>query len=215
MTVYYCALRGTINTAALGEVFSHSLGVESSGSSQVVAEAIRSAWTTLWGTAATGIGTMFMPTVTYTEATAAPVLDPMVPDLGAAWHAAFSPALAGRGTGKSLPSQCAVAVSLTAGNRPDGRPFKGRFYLPPPCDSAIDTNGMLPTATADNLAIGFKDFFEDLNQGGHYVSVWSRTTANLVNVVNLVRVGNKVDTIRSRRNAQPETYGSQAVIGPQ
>lgn len=215
MSVYYCALRGTIHTAALGEIFSHSLGVESSASAQVVATAVHDAWITLWGTAATGIGTMFTSTVTYTEATAAPVLDPMIPDLGAAWHAAFSPALVGRGTGKSLPSQCAVAVSLTAGNRADGRPFKGRFYLPPPDDTTTDVNGMLPQATADNLAVGFKDFFEDLNQAGHYVSVWSRTTDGLVNPVNLVRVGNKIDTIRSRRNAQPEAYGAQAVIGPQ
>lgn len=215
MTVYACTLRGTINTATLGEIFSHSLGIESSGSSQTVAEAVRAGWTTLWGTAATGIGTMFMPGVTYTEATAAAVLDPMVPNLGAAHHAAFTPPLAGRATGKSLPSQVAVAVSLTAGNRPDGRPFKGRFYLPSPSESAIDADGMLPLATTANLASGFKTFFETLNTAGHYVSVWSRTTADLVNVVNLVRVGNKVDTIRTRRNAQPEVYASQAVIGPQ
>lgn len=215
MTVYACTLRGTINTATLGEIFSHSLGVESSANAQTVATAIHDAWATLWGTAATGIGTMFMPTVTYTEATAAPVLDPLVPDLGAAYHAAFTPPLAGRATGKSLPSQVAVCVSFTAGNRPDGRPFKGRFYLPCPAETAIDTNGMLPTATTQNLAIGVKDFCEDLNQAGHYVSVWSRTTAGLTNVVNLVRVGNKVDTIRTRRNAQPEVYSSQAVIGPQ
>lgn len=215
MTVYACTLRGTINTATLGEIFSHSLGIESSANTQTVAEAVKAAWTTLWGTAATGIGTMFMPTVTYTEATAAQVIDPMVPNLGAAFHAAFTPPLAGRATGKSLPSQVAVAVSFTAGNRPDGRPFKGRFYLPCPADSAIDTNGMLPTATTANLALGMKDFLEDLNQAGHYASVWSRTTAGLVNVINLVRIGNKVDTIRSRRNAQPEVYSSQAVVGPQ
>lgn len=215
MTVYACTLRGTINSAALGEIFTHSLGVESSASTQAVAEAIKAAWTTLWGTAATGIGTMFMPTVTYTEATAAQVIDPMVPNLGAAFHAAFTPPLAGRATGKSLPSQIAVAISLTAGNRPDGRPFKGRFYLPPPAESAIDTNGMLPTATTGSLATGFKTFFETLNTAGHYVSVWSRTTEDLVNVVNLVRVGNKVDTIRTRRNAQPEVYSSQAIVGPQ
>lgn len=215
MAVYACTLRGTINTASLGEIFSHSLGIESSGTPQTVATAVHAAWTTLWGTAATGIGTMFMPSVTYTEVTAAQVLDPMVPNLGAAYHAAFTPPLAGRATGKSLPSQVAVAISLTAGTRPDGRPFKGRFYLPCPSDAAIDANGMLPTATTQNLALGIKDFCEDLNQGGHYVSVWSRTTEDLVNVVNLVRVGNKVDTIRTRRNAQPEVYASQAVIGPQ
>lgn len=36
------------------------------------------------------LNTMFNDEVVYTEATAAQVLDPMVPDLGAAYHAPFS-----------------------------------------------------------------------------------------------------------------------------
>lgn len=215
MSVYACSLRGTISTSAIGEIFSHSLGIESASSAAAVAQALHDHWATIWGTAATGLGTIFTPKVTYTEATAAAVLDPMVPELGAAAHSAFSPPLAGRATGDSLPSQTAIAISLTAGNRPDGRPFKGRFYLPTPHESFLDADGLIPSVTTANLASMFKQFFELMNTSGHYVSVWSRTTEDLVNPVNLVRVGNRVDTIRSRRNRFPEVYASEAVIGPQ
>lgn len=215
MAVYACKFRGTINTAQLGEEFTHTLGIDSAASETVVAQALHDEWESTWGTAATGLGTIFTSHVTYTEATAAKVLDPMVPDLGAAAHSAFTPPLAGRATGDMLPSQCSVAISLTAGNRPDGRPFKGRFYLPVPHESFLDVNGLIPAATTANLALLFKTFFEALNTAGHYVSVWSRTTEDLVNPVNLVRVGNRVDTIRSRRNRFPEVYAQQAVIGPQ
>lgn len=215
MTVYACTFRGTIDTAAIGEIFSHSLGIESSASAAAVAQALHDAWVTTWGTAATGLGTFFTPQITYTDCTAAQVIDPMVPDLGAAAHSPFTPPLAGRATGDMLPSQCSVAVSLTAGTRPDGRPFKGRFYLPTPHETALDASGLIPSATTANLATMFKTLFETLNSAGHIVSVWSRTTEDLVNAVNLVRVGNRVDTTRSRRNRQPEVYSSQAVIGPQ
>lgn len=215
MSVYACTLRGTIATATVGEIFSHSLGIESASPAATVAQALHDAWVSTWGTAATGLGTIFTNAITYTEATAAQVLDPMVPDLGAAAHSAFAPPLAGRATGDMLPSQIAVAISLTAGTRPDGRPFKGRFYLPTPHEAFLDVNGLIPSATTANLALMFKQFFEVLNTAGHYVSIWSRTTEDLVNPVNLVRVGNRVDTIRSRRNRFPEVYSSQAVIGPQ
>lgn len=214
MSVYACTFRGTIDSGTIGEIFSHSLGIESSASPAAVAQALHDEWVTLWGTAATGLGTFFTPQIEYTEATAAQVLDPMVPDLGAAAHSAFTPPLAGRAVGDMLPSQCAVAISLTAGTRPDGRPFRGRFYLPNPHEEALDLDGLLPTATTSNLATMFKDFFDRLNAAGHYVSVWSRTTEDLVNPVSLVRVGNRVDTIRSRRNRYPEVYSSQAVAGP-
>lgn len=214
MTVYHTTFRGTIQTGTLGEIFSHSLGIESAADELAVAQSLHDHWMTFWGTDALGMGTMFPPGVTYTETTCAKVLDPMVPDLGAAAHVAFTPPLVGRG-GDMLPSQCSLAISLTAGNRPDGRPFKGRFHLPTPHESAVGPDGTLPTATTQNLATAIKDFLDDLAGDGHYAVVWSRTVEDLVNPVTLVRVGNKVDTIRSRRNRFPEVYASQAIVGPQ
>jgi hypothetical protein len=170
----------------------------------------------MWGTAATGLGTFFPPDVTYEEVTCAPVLDPMVPDLGAAFHAPFSPSLAGRATDPTLlPSQNAVAVSLTAGVRPNGTPFRGRFYLPPPNGSAIQADGTLPSATVTNLSLMFKDHLDRLMALGHWPSIWSRTVEDLVQPVTQVRVGDRIDTIRSRRNRHPENYAVQALTGPQ
>lgn len=214
MPVYHTTLRGTIQTASLGEIFSHSLGIQSSGPEMAVATAIRDAWITAWGTAATGLGTFHPAPVTYTEATAAKILDPTVPDLGAAAHVAFNPPLVGRGSTSMLPSQCAVAVSLTAGNRPDGRPFKGRFYLPPPSSGQAMTDGTIGSSNRDAVCVIIKNFLETLMQAGHWPSVWSRVDEDLVGVVNQVRVGNQVDTIRSRRNRYPEVYSVQAVAGP-
>lgn len=212
MPVYATTFRGTINSATVGEIFSHSHGVESAAGAQVVAEAMRTHWTTAWGV----LSSFFGAEIKYEEATAASVLDPMVPDLGAAWHAAFSPALAGTAIDNSiLPSQNAIAVSLTAGNRPDGRPFKGRFYLPPPHQDLVDANGLLSSAQTLSIANGIKGYMDAMNAAGHVVTVWSRTTEDLVNPVNQVRVGNKLDTIRSRRNAQPEVYSTVAIVGPQ
>lgn len=215
MTVYHCTLRGTIDSGTVGEIFSHSLGIESGFTTDVVAQAVHDTWITLWGSDALGIGTFFTPQITYTEVTAAQVIDPMVPDLGAAVHKAFVPPLTGRAVGNMLPSQCSVAVSLTAGTRPDGRPFKGRFYLPTPHVAALDPSGLLPSASTTNLAIMLRDWLDSLTSLGHYPSVWSRTVDDLVNPVTLVRVGNRVDTIRSRRNRFPETYASEALAGPQ
>lgn len=215
MTVYHCTLRGTIASGSIGEIFSHSHGIESTSSASAVANAVHDAWATLWGTAATGLGTFFPTTVTYTEATAAQVIDPMVPDLGAAAHALFSPPLAGRSADPSLlPSQNALAVSVTAGVRPNGKPFRGRFYLPPINASAIDVDGLLPSATTASVATLFRDYLNTLSTAGHYPSIWSRTVEDLVQPITQVRIGNRVDTIRSRRNRYPEVYSVEPVTGP-
>lgn len=211
MAVYHTSFRGTIATATVGEIFSHSHGIESGASAQAVAEAMRTSWQTAW----VGLSSFFGPQVQYTEATAAQVLDPTIPNLGAAWHASFEPPLTGTALDPTiLPSQNAVAVSLTAGNRPDGRPFKGRFYLPPPHQDLIDADGFLSPTTTLNIANAIKGYLESLNAAGHVCSVWSRTEEDLVGWITQVRVGNKVDTIRTRRNAQPEVYATVAILGP-
>lgn len=212
MAVFHATFKGQIASATVGEIFTHSHGVQSAGTPQAISEAMRTHWTTAWGV----LSSFFGDEITYDETTCAQVIDPMVPDLGAAWHTPFSPPLAGTGlAGNILPSQNAIAVSLTAGNRPDGRPFKGRFYLPTPHQDVIDANGMLSSAQTLSIANGIKGYMDAMNAAGHVVSVWSRTTEDLVGTVATVRVGNKIDTIRSRRNAQPEIYSTVAIVGPQ
>jgi hypothetical protein len=215
MTVFHTTLKGTIAAGTVGEIFSHSLGIQSSESAQTVANAVRDAWQTAWRSGAPTLEAQTPDDVVYTEATAAVVLDPMVPDLGAAAHAPFSGGLAGTSVGGMLPSQIACAVSLTAGQRPDGRPFRGRFFLPPLANTVCDAQGQLSAGIATVIADAMKVFMDTLFAGAHWPSVWSRTTEDLVNYVTEVRVGNRLDTIRSRRNALPEVYQSRTPVGPQ
>lgn len=215
MAVYHTTYRGMIQTGTLGEIFSHSHGIQSSASELVVAQALHDAWLVVWGTVSGELGSLFPVGVTYNEVTCAKVLDPTVPDLGAAAHVPFNPPLAGHGTsGGMLPSQCAIAVSLTAGVRPDGRPLKGRFYLPAPHQATVDSDGTLSSTETSLVATKFKTYFETLTAAGHIPSIWSRTDEDLVGIIDQVRCGNKVDTIRSRRNRYPEVYSVQAVVGP-
>lgn len=211
MTVYHTTYRGSIQAGTANEIFSHSHGIESAAPEATVAAAMKTAWTTAWGTT-TNLGTFFPPGVQYLEVTVARVIDPMVPDLGAAHHELFVPPLQGRGTGGMLPPQNAVAVSLTAGIRPNGKPFKGRFYLPVPAFNATVTDGSISNAGAATIADLLKTYCETLNAAGHVVSIWSRTVEDLVNKVTQIRIGNRVDTIRSRRNAVPEVYETRAII---
>lgn len=216
MVLFHTTLRGTIASGTVGEIFTHSMGVEAGGSAETVANAIRDEWMTCWGDGATGLGTAFNGLVTYTEATAAQVIDPLVPDLGAAHHALFTPPLVGSNPDPAiLPSQNALVVSLTAGNRPDGRPFRGRFYLPPLHATAAENDGLLLTTYTDGIAVLIKDYLERLFQRQMWPVVWSRVEAGLINNVTQVRVGNRIDTMRSRRNRFPEVYSVEPVTGPQ
>lgn len=214
MPVYLATLRGTLAPGVLSEIFSHSLGIESSSSQEsIVAGAVADAWSTAWP-GLNGMSQFFDEGIAYTEATAAKVLDPTIMQLSAAAHAQFTPPLAGTSTmGGMLPSQCALAVSFTAGVRGNGTPLKGRTYLPAPTAGYLDAAGQLGTSFRDLIHQYFKAFVQQLNNGGHFVSVTSRTE-EITQPVTVLRVGNKIDTIRRRRNELPELYIEGAIAGP-
>jgi heme exporter protein D len=197
----------------VSEIFSHSLGIISSKTAAETAQAVRDSWQNVWSAGATPLKSYFHPSVVYVEATAATVIDPIKPDLSAAAHSQFSPAQAGTGLGDMMPSQNALAVSLTAGVRPNGTPFKGRFYLPPLSTAVLGADGTLDTLATSALADAMKAWLDALSAGGYVPAVWSRTVASLQAPVVSIRVGNKVDTIRSRRNALPEVYQQRMIAG--
>lgn len=215
MATYLTTLRGTIAAGSVGEIFSHSLGIQSSATADVVATAVRDAWTTAFTTGTSPLNTMFPEEIVYTEATAAVVIDQVVPNLGAAFHAPFSGGLPGVQTGSMLPPQTALAVSLRAGVRPNGAPLKGRFYLPTMTTAAMLPDGTVNPGTAQGVLDQIKVFMDALFAASHWPCVWSRTVANLVGVVDQIRVGDRFDTIRSRRNASPELYLVATPVGPQ
>lgn len=213
MANYLCTLRGTIVPNTIGEIFSHSLAIVSASTAQVVATEIRDAWQAQWVAEVPPLSGDWPSTVTYTEATAAEILNLGTGTLAAAYHVAFNPVRPGTGVGDMLPSQTAIAVSLNAGLRANGTKMKGRFYLPAPLETQSDAAGMLPLAFQQRIADYMGQFISTLQASGHSPAVWSRTEARL-STVDGIRVGNKYDTIRRRRNHSPETYEVRSGLVP-
>lgn len=213
MANYLTTLRGTIVPNTLGEIFSHSLAIVSASSASVVATEVRDAWQAQWVAEVPPLSGDFPASVTYTEATAAEILNLFDGTLAAAQHVAFSPQRPGTGVGEMLPSQTAIAVSLTAGLRANGTPMKGRFFLPAPTEASTDANGMMMLAVQQRIADYMGQFISTLQASGHTPCVWSRTEGRLSSVDSL-RVGNKFDTIRRRRNHFPEVYETRLDLVP-
>lgn len=213
MPNYLTTLRGTIVPNTLGEIFSHSLAIISASTAEVVATEVRDAWQAQWVAEVPPLSADFPTGVTYTEATAAQILNPLEGTLAAAHHVPFSPTLPGTAVGEMLPSQTAVAVSLTAGLRANGTPMKGRFYLPAPTEAATDANGMITLSVQQRIADYMGQFITTLQASTHTPCVWSRSEGRLA-AIDSIRVGNKFDTIRRRRNHFPETYETRLDLVP-
>jgi hypothetical protein len=206
MADYITTLRGTIATGVLGEIFSHSLAIRSSATMTTLAEDLKNSWNNTWQAGGSNLSLYFPPEVEYTEATAATIIDWTLPKVSAAFHASFPVGTTGANINGMLPAQNAVAVSLVAGVRDNGVPLRGRFYLPTLGQDTVEaTSGVLLTSVQTAIAGGIRSFFNALTSQGHTPCVWSRTTGAF-QPVTLMRVGNRVDTIRSRRNAGVEAY---------
>lgn len=206
MTDYLVTLKGKLVPTGQAEDFIHTCTVVSSASPTVLAQAVHDVWDQAWAGPAGTIGNAFSAQVTYVDVGVAEILDFLDGALSAATHIGFTPPLAGTNLTSMLPTQLAVAVSLRAGVRANGTPLKGRTYLPTPALDTIDTvNGHLKAQYQTVIADGYAGFVQGMLQLGHGVSVWSRKEAR-INQVTEVRVGNQVDTIRSRRNVIDETY---------
>lgn len=197
----------------LAEIFSHSLAIVSASTATVVAQEVRDSWQTQWVAEVPPLSADFPTSVTYTEATAAEILNLFEGTLAAAQHSPFSPTRPGTGTGEMLPSQTAVAVTLVAGLRANGTPMRGRFYIPAPTEAATDANGMLQLAFQQRVADYMGQFITGLQAKQHTPCVWSRTEGRLA-TVDSIRVGNKFDTVRRRRNNLPETYETRLDLVP-
>ena len=224
MPIFNTTLRGSCSAVTLDEIFIHTLGINSTAPQATVAQAVADAWSTQWQTAG-GLSGIFTPEITYVEATAAEVLPwgpienpdspnvgKIIPQFAAASHALFAGGgMPGTGTGDSLPSQNALAISLSAGVRPNDTPFRGRFYLPAMAADVIGPDGTMDTLVRDNVASKVAAFIQELANAGHTPIVWSRVTEGLFGVVTQIRVGNKMDTIRRRRNQLPEAYAETSI----
>lgn len=207
MTNYLTSVRGTLATGTLKEIFTFTIPGVSTADAATTATAVKNAFATAWAGSPTISGLLWNQVV-FTEVTAAEILNMTTGTLKAASHVSFAPNLTGA-SANALPSQCAVAVSTAGGSKPNGIPYRGRFYLPTPGQGSItNTTGLLTTtATWSGWA---KAFFLAMIANSFVPAVWSRS-AGTMNIVTQVRVGDRVDTIRSRRNELPETYSVQTI----
>jgi hypothetical protein len=211
MTVYHTTLRGKCGAGTSADEFTHSLGIESNANMQTVGNAIRDSWITAMQGGGAGMDQYYNSSTVWEEVSVAQVLDPLVPNLSAALHVPFTPVIPGLGLVETLPQQTAIAVSLRAGQRPNGSPFRGRFYLPAPQAITVVNEGLLDPAVQSGILAAVQGHLSRLKAAGHSPAIWSRTVEDLVGHITEVRVGNKFDTIRRRRNAIPETYVTAAV----
>lgn len=210
MARYLVNLRGTMWEGSVDEIFQHSLTINSVSASAGVATAVRDGWITLWNTGASPIKNMFTTGIKYTEVVSAEILNLSLGTVTAATHVPFTPVLAGAMSSGQIPSQCAIAISFTAGVRPNGVPLKGRSYMPTPSRDVVDTDGLLLAGSMTTLCNAWDTFLTNLKAAGHLPSVWSRSIPT-TQTIDTVRVGSRMDTIRRRRNSHPESYQVQVV----
>lgn len=208
MANYLATIRGTLSSGTLGEIFVHTFAIISSSTQDQVAQSLANNWKDcLNNNTPYNLKDVFPGEVVYNEVTAAQILnaEPPEPRLASASHVTFT-GIPGTGSGGMVPSQCAIAVSVKAGTRPNGLPQKGRFYLPTPAFGSLQAaTGLLAPAYSTNIRDQLASFWAAMNAAGHRPALWSRTYGT-VKQWDAIRVGNRIDTVRRRRNANPETY---------
>lgn len=138
-------------------------------------------------------------------------LCPIAADGHAIGHSAvyqFTTPLAGTGS-TGVPPQVAAAVSLYAPLI--GRRGRGRIYVPMNGGALFDTDGLMGSTARTTLSgalVTLVGNLENLPGSPLYqpqVAIMSAGVATAVCPVS-VRIGNRYDTMRSRRQQSPETY---------
>ncbi len=115
-------------------------------------------------------------------------------------------------------------VSLAVSTQSDfpGATGRGRFYIPAPGIGPDAASGLLPEANAQAIATACAEFIDTLNAGGFSspvgdvaIASGGSTVKNIapgIRRVTRVRVGRRLDVIRSRANAIPELYKGAPVL---
>lgn len=120
----------------------------------------------------------------------------------------FSAPIAG-GSSTYLPPQVAAALTVRANIL--GRRGRGRIYIPALGQNVITSDGTMSGTPANTLRAAFValiNAFQNLPGTPDWVPLYIVTSAGLADAVrpSEVRTGQRVDTIRSRREQVPETY---------
>lgn len=123
-----------------------------------------------------------------------------------------SSTVAGTGT-VSMPPQCAAVISLRTGT--PGARGRGRLYWPTLAASLGSTNGRWVNASRDSFLAAAKTYLSavgtamqtPLSVSGSTLTVWSRANAG-ASPVNVLQMGDVIDTQRRRRDNLPESYAA-------
>lgn len=117
--------------------------------------------------------------------------------------------------GSILPLQNSICVSTRT--PVIGRKGRGRFYLPSPAVSLVDSKGRLASGVAAAFAGLASDFIEGLTYSGptsgdaHVHAIVTGSPWTHYGLIDSVRVDDVVDTQRRRRNQLDGTYSSSPV----
>lgn len=122
----------------------------------------------------------------------------------------FTTPLAGTGTAQ-LPPQCAIAISLRAPIT--GRRGRGRIYIPAIGQNQVDSSAVIGGSAGSGFRTAAATLIANLQDSPgipQLVPVVAVMSANSATAVrpSQVRTGNRVDTIRSRREQVAEVYTS-------
>jgi hypothetical protein len=106
--------------------------------------------------------------------------------------------------------QVALAVSLVTARR--GPTGKGRFYLPLPTATPDLGSGLISAADRDAAQAGAAAFITALNANAHPGAVTVVSTKGYHSPVTGVRVGRRLDVIRSRAGQVSEVFGTPTAV---
>lgn len=113
----------------------------------------------------------------------------------------------------SFPFQVSLCMSLQTGQR--GPRKRGRVYLPTPLVT-LEPDGQFQAAQAIAIRDRFATFLNNLNNhtgpDAQAPEVVIASSKGLNTIVNGVRVGRVLDTMRSRRRSLPEDYTALAAV---
>lgn len=128
--------------------------------------------------------------------------------VGTAATYTFTTPLAG-GVASMLPPQLAFAVSVRANIL--GRSGRGRVYIPALAQTVLQTDGTIGNGSRDAFAgamVSFVNNVQNLGGWSTYLPILMVTSPGKATGVRPVevRVGNRLDTIKSRRQQVDETY---------
>lgn len=111
------------------------------------------------------------------------------------------------GTSAEVAGAPQESIVLSLRTETAGRSYRGRMYLPPIPDSAVDAAGLIDSGwqqTIANSAEGMRDSMDGVDGGLGELAVYSRVL-DVATRVTSIRVGNRID-IQRRRKIREVSY---------